>query len=135
MSSCTKQNRAALMKWWEASPTHRSMQGSSYGHYSQGPATQAIETVPTPTAPATQSATACPAAALPADGTSPFACALFPPSLRRGFYPADFLPLLRPGASGDIDHRQPHGPELAAHAPRLGARIPFQLQPRLLETT
>src|SRR5260370_15844052 len=135
MSSCTKQKRAALVEWRGLTQSSHSTQGSSYGHYSQGPATQAIETLQASTPQATQSAAARSAAALPTGGTCSFGPALSPASLRRGLHPSDLLPLLRPVARGGIDHGQPHRPELAAHARRLGTGIPFQLPPRLLETT
>src|SRR5260370_372778 len=134
MSSCTKQKRAALVEWRGLQQSSHSMQGSSYGHYSQGPATQAIETLQAPTPQATQSAATRSAAALPTGGTCSFGPALSPASLRRSLHPSDLLPLLRPAACSGIDHGQPHGPELTAHARRLRAGISFQLPPRLLET-
>src|SRR5436305_139260 len=135
MSSCTKQKRAALMEWKGVTRSLRSKQGSSYDHYSHGPTTQAIESLPTPTPPATQHAAACAAATLPPGGTSSGGAALVPPGLRRSLHAPDLLPLLYPGARGRIDHGQPYGHESAAYARHLGARGFFQLPSRLLETT
>src|SRR5437879_11604545 len=133
MPSRPKHNRADLMEWRGYHPPSRSKQGSSHGQYSQGQAAAAVQAVSTAAASATQSTTACRAAAPSLGRTSSVDDPLFVAHVRGSFHAADLLSLFRLGARRAFDHGQPYGPESAAHPWPFGPGRSVQLPPRLLE--
>src|SRR5215471_16000565 len=135
MSSCSKQKRATLVEWRRLQQPSHSEQGSSHGQYSDGPATQADQTLATATPPTTQSATAFAKATASLGRAGTFGHSLLSPSLCRRIHASDLLPLLRLGACRSAHDRQPHDPESAAHSWHPVAGTAFQLPPRLLQAT
>src|SRR5260370_23862703 len=135
MSSCSKQKRATLVEWKGLPHSCHSRQGGSDGQYSDPSPTSALQTFQTATSPATQIAAAGAPATSPTGSAGAFGCPLFRTHLCRGLHRPNLLSLLGSDLGGPFDHRQPYHRQSPPHARHHDSGKPFELPPRLLQTT
>src|SRR5919108_3761780 len=127
MSSCSKQKRAALVKWRGSEQSSHCKQGGSHGQYSQGWTTAAVQIFPTAAPTTTQAPATLPQTTAAVGRAGAFGRSFLPQWLRRGVHTSDVLPLLCFGTRLSVDCRQPHDPESAAHAWKVAAGTGLQL--------